>query len=146
MNGGAAVTAAWTWLWTSTRGPFRNRWWLATSATALVVLRCLLDSASVVTTGVAWNTLLHQLVCRSSIRCVGSIRTWLPDQARTSRTCGSIGSKCLGYQTITSLLRLEDRLTTLLPDPYSRRWSTEPVDIMARCTGSMSRPHAWRTG
>eukprot|EP00971_Amphidinium_carterae_P349713 6491173-Amphidinium_carterae.1 len=91
MNGGAAVTAAWTWPWTSIQGLFRNRWWPATSAIALVVLRCLLDSASVVTTGAVWSTLLHQLVCRYSIRCVDSTRTWQPDQARTSRTCGSIG-------------------------------------------------------
>eukprot|EP00971_Amphidinium_carterae_P072251 1429257-Amphidinium_carterae.1 len=26
MSGGAAVTAAWTWPWTSTRGLFLNQW------------------------------------------------------------------------------------------------------------------------
>eukprot|EP00971_Amphidinium_carterae_P079035 1563729-Amphidinium_carterae.1 len=50
-SGGAAVTAAWIWPWTSTRGPFLNQWWHATSVIASVANRCHSESAYVVTTG-----------------------------------------------------------------------------------------------
>eukprot|EP00971_Amphidinium_carterae_P079034 1563728-Amphidinium_carterae.1 len=50
-SGGAAVTAAWTWPWTSTRGPFLNQWCHVRSVIASVANKFHSESAYVATTG-----------------------------------------------------------------------------------------------
>eukprot|EP00971_Amphidinium_carterae_P309071 6141491-Amphidinium_carterae.1 len=113
MSGGAAVTAAWTWPWTSTRGPFLNQWCRVTNVTALAANKSHLESASVATTGDVRSTLLLQHVCLCNTRCAVSTLSWTPDHKKTGHRAPIV---------------IEARATGLRQQPQNRQaWVTGPT-------------------